>query len=128
MKKSLRIGGPSDLNTLTHEAGHWFGLYHTFQSGCSEEGDYVDDTPPEADPAYGCPIGRDTCKSDNLPDPIREESLSVSCAVAELRTSTDNFMDYSDDSCMNQFTAGQAVRMKEQLRTYRNVTFTAHVL
>ena len=86
--------------TAAHEAGHWLGLYHTFDFGCGGHGDYVADTPDMSIPTSGCPAGKDTCPQAGV-DPIH------------------NYMDYSNDACYTEFSAGQADRMHKQYSHWR---------
>ncbi|GAX28858.1 pappalysin-1 [Fistulifera solaris] len=81
-------------DTLVHEVGHWLGLSHTFSGGC-DISDGIADTPPQGNAYGGCsPATRpDTCPGGG-PDPIF------------------NFMDYSLDACMYEFTLGQALAMR----------------
>lgn len=87
--------------TATHEVGHYLGLDHTFAGGCSNSftsGDLIVDTNPESSPTGGCPGSRTSC---GLPAPF------------------DNYMDYSDDRCMEQFTPQQNNRMRCSLINWR---------
>lgn len=100
-------GPPYDLaRTGTHEVGHWLGLYHTFDGGCTSpgspgcfsNGDLICDTNPEQTPMSSGACSRVTCSSS---DP------------------TDNYMDYSDDICMTEFTPNQAYRMRCTAANFR---------
>jgi hypothetical protein len=91
-------GAPyNEGDTTTHEVGHYLGLYHTFQGGCTStagcynNGDLICQTQPESAPHFSPCTDPNTCGN---PDPIH------------------NFMDYSDDSCMFEFTSEQQNRMR----------------
>lgn len=103
--RNAPIGPPYDQGrTLTHEVGHYLGLWHTFDNGCGTSscyttGDYLCDTNKESSPTFDCPVGRTTCSG--TPAPI------------------ENYMDYSDDLCMELFTVEQVRRMRCTLEHWR---------
>jgi len=88
-------------DTLVHEAAHSLGLYHTFQGGCALDGDSVADTHPEAYPNYKCLQPRSCGKAD----PVH------------------NFMDYTEDACMDGFTEFQKRRVWCVFENYRPELF-----
>jgi hypothetical protein len=98
----VTIGGAFNLGrTTTHELGHYLGLFHTFQGGCSFVNDQISDTPAIQNATGGCPtVAADTCPSPG--DDMFE-----------------NYMDYTDDACMSIFTNGQKTRMVNVLNTFR---------
>jgi hypothetical protein len=102
-------------DTVIHETGHWLGLLHTFEGGCvgGAGGDGVADTPAEAVPSFRCD-DRDTC-------PILEQNpADPTGPPVDLPDPIHNFMDYSYDACMFQFTPGQGARMIAAYRYYRS--------
>ncbi|MCB0760597.1 MAG: T9SS type A sorting domain-containing protein [Flavobacteriales bacterium] len=83
---------PFDLGrTATHEVGHWLNLRHIWGDGACGVDDFVSDTPTSDAANYGCAIGH------------------VSCSTTDM---VQNYMDYSDDACMNLYTSGQTDRMR----------------
>lgn len=80
--------------TTTHEVGHFFGLNHIWgddETACTGT-DYVDDTPNQAGSTGGCPT-----------------HPRISCDETSM---FQNYLDYTNDACMNLFTQGQVARME----------------
>ena len=100
------VQGPYNKGrTATHEIGHWLNLLHTWgddensSDNCAGT-DQVADTPNQAGPYFGCP-----------------DAGSASCSSNDMFM---NYMDYTDDACMNLFTAGQKIRMLATLNGFRS--------
>jgi len=82
--------------TATHEVGHWLGLRHIWGDGACGVDDFCGDTPEAGAANYGCPTGTSSCSSTDM---------------------IENYMDYTDDACMNIFTKDQDTRMRTVLET-----------
>ena len=103
-------------NTCSHELGHAFNLYHSFEgdqdasgnaicppnSNCSTQGDRVCDTPPHKRTNGNCVSGTNSCDNNSSNDKFMH-----------------NYMDYSSDECANEFTLGQKERMLAALTVNR---------
>ncbi len=97
---------PYDLGrTTTHEIGHWLGLTHTWgDDGASCAGsDNIEDTPNQLEATYGCP----------------EVEIFDECSPASPGIMYQNYLDYTDDACMNLFTEGQKNKMRSVIETKR---------
>lgn len=92
-----KLGG----RTLTHEAGHYFGLRHLWglSTGDCNEDDDISDTPPQSGPYFDCPrYPQNSCDHSNM---------------------FMNYMDFTADECMDLFTKEQSKRMIQILNSSR---------
>ncbi|MCK6693733.1 MAG: PQQ-binding-like beta-propeller repeat protein, partial [Thermoanaerobaculia bacterium] len=105
---------PGNTGVLAHEMGHYLGLYHTFQGGCTNndcliDGDRVCDTPPDNSTLWvPCDAQVNTCTTD-----------TQSGFAADQNDMILNFMDYTDFDCFHDFTQGQSDRMNAAIQTIR---------
>lgn len=97
--------------TTTHEVGHWLDLYHTWgdDDGACNGSDFVDDTPNQSNYTFGCP-----------------DFPHKSCGNGPDGDMFMNYMDYTDDRCMNIFTKGQNLRMQGALDLLRPSILTSN--
>ncbi|MBU2508612.1 MAG: hypothetical protein KJ799_18100, partial [Bacteroidetes bacterium] len=96
--------------TDIHEVGHYLGLDHTFNNGCAEPGDDVDDTPyqDDGDDKWTCNENLDTCPTKDGKDPVH------------------NYMGYTN--CRTEFTPGQFDRMNEMIALYKPSLISSDVM
>ncbi len=86
------LNTPFDLGrTTTHEVGHWLNLRHIWGDGPCASDDGVGDTPRSDNANYNCPLSHTSCSTKDM---------------------VQNYMDYTDDACMNIYTEGQKTRSR----------------
>ncbi len=113
-----------------HEAGHYLGLYHTFEGGCqnndcTNNNDNVCDTPPDNNASLVCQV-INSCVTDeddsSNNNPFRSTSLG---GIGDQMDDHTNYLDYSD--CPSHFTEGQKNRMIATLLSARNSLLNSDV-
>ncbi len=113
--RSLPGGQYAEYNrgkTLTHETGHFFGIYHIWgdDEGACNGTDFIDDTPNQADATEGCKSGK----------------VVDSCSGPGNGIMYQNFMDYSYDRCLMMFTKDQVEVMHSVFTQYRSSLGTSN--
>ena len=116
-----------DSKIHVHEVGHYLGLKHTFEGGCTNDdcladGDNVCDTPPDASTApVSCSSTINTCTTDeddiSINNPFRPIANG---GLGDQDDMTINYMDYGFQTCQSAFTDGQKNRMIFMLTGARN--------
>jgi hypothetical protein len=98
--------------TATHEVGHWMNLIHPWgdDGGACTGTDYCGDTPNEGNACFNCPSGVLTDNCTGLP-----------CGIMY-----QNFLDYTEDACMNMFTKDQVLRMMAALNGPRSLILSSN--
>ncbi|MCX7548479.1 choice-of-anchor J domain-containing protein [Xanthomarina sp. F1114] len=92
---SFILNGQYNLGrTMTHEVGHWLGLRHIWGDGGCNVDDFCNDTPVAGQPNYTCNLNADSCPTHPGNDQVQ------------------NYMDYTNDACMDTFTSDQKDRIQ----------------
>ena len=127
VNEAIFFGSTADNSKVhIHEAGHYFGLYHTFEGGCTNQdciadGDRVCDTPPDGSTQVViCGNTVNTCTTDEDDASVNNPFRAI--ALGGLGAQNDLFQDYMDyglQTCQTLYTNGQRERMRAALELQR---------